>query len=247
MQANRPVPVMPESNPATKLAIVGYGKMGRLVEQLAPEFGFETALKLDEFNNVGGEGITADNFAGIEVAIDFSIPPVVADNADKISALGVNLVIGTTGWLDELPRVQAAVERDNIGLVYGANFSVGVQVFYRIVEAASRTLANEEDYEAWAYEIHHSMKKDAPSGTMLRLVEAMRDSGYERNIDVSSNRAGAFPGRHEIGFDSEADTIQLTHTARSRIGFARGAMRAARWIVGRKGLYEFSKVWDQMS
>ncbi len=237
---------MAESNPATKLAIVGYGKMGRMIEQVAPEFEFETALKLDEFNNVDGEGITAGNFVGIEVAIDFSIPPVVADNAVKISALGVNLVIGTTGWLDELPRVQAAVERDNIGLVYGANFSVGVQVFYRIVEAAARTLANEEDYEAWAYEIHHSMKKDAPSGTMLRLVEAMKDSGYERNIDVSSNRAGAIPGRHEIGFDSEADTIQLTHTARSRVGFARGAMRAARWTVGRQGLYEFSSVWDQM-
>ena len=237
---------MPEPSPATKLAIIGHGKMGRLVEQLAPEFGFETSLELDEFNNVDGEGITADSFVGIEVAIDFSIPPVVADNAERISALGVNLVIGTTGWLDELPRVQAAVERDNTGLVYGANFSVGVQVFYRIVEEASRTLANEEDYEAWAYEIHHSMKKDAPSGTMLRLVEAMRDSGYERNVDVSSNRAGAIPGRHEIGFDSEADTIQLIHTARSRIGFARGAMRAARWIVGRKGLYEFSTIWDQM-
>ena len=237
---------MTDSHPRTKLAIVGYGKMGRMVEQLAPEFGFEASLKLDEFNNVAGEGITAENFAGVEVAIDFSIPSVVADNAEKISALGVNLVIGTTGWLDELPRVRAAVERDNIGLVYGANFSVGVQVFYRVVEAAARTLANEEDYEAWAYEIHHSMKKDAPSGTLLRLVQAMRQSGYERNIDVSSNRAGAIPGRHEIGFDSEADTIQLTHTARSRVGFARGAMRAARWIVGRKGLYEFSSVWDQM-
>ena len=237
---------MAESNPATKLAIVGYGKMGRMIEQLAPEFEFETALRLDEFNNIDGEGVTAENFAGIEVAIDFSVPPVVADNAVKISALGVNLVIGTTGWLDELPRVQAAVERDNTGLVYGANFSVGVQIFYRIVEAAARTLAHEDDYEAWAYEIHHSMKKDAPSGTMLRLVEAMKDTGYERNIDVSSNRAGAIPGRHEIGFDSEADTIQLTHTARSRVGFARGAMRAARWIVGRQGLYEFSSVWDQM-
>lgn len=230
----------------TKLALVGYGKMGRLVEQLAPEFGFDVALKLDEFNNVAGEGISKDNFADIGVAIDFSIPSVVADNAEKVAALGVNIVIGTTGWTDELKRVQAAVERDKIGLVYGANFSVGVQAFYRIVEAAAKALAEESGYDAWAYEIHHKMKKDAPSGTLLRLVQSMRESGYRRQIDVSSNRAGAMPGRHEIGFDSEADTIQITHTARSRLGFARGALRAARWVAGKKGLYEFSSVWDQM-
>jgi len=237
---------MPPDRTPHRLALVGYGKMGRMVESLAPEFGFETALRLDEFNNVDGEGITAENFAKIDVAIDFSIPPVVAENADRISALGVNVVIGTTGWLDQLPRVRAAVERDNIGLVYGANFSVGVQVFYRIVETAASVLAKEDDYDAWAYEIHHKMKKDAPSGTLLRLVEKRRDAGYTRHIDTASNRAGAIPGSHQIGFDSEADTIQLIHTARSRTGFARGALRAARWIIGRKGLYEFSTVWDRM-
>lgn len=229
-----------------RLALVGYGKMGRMLEDLAPEFGFEVGLKLDEFNNMDGTGITAENFDGIDVAIDFSIPPVVADNAEKLASVGVNVVIGTTGWLDQLARVQAAVESDNIGLVYGANFSVGVQVFYRIVQAAATVLANEPDYDAWAYEIHHKMKKDAPSGTLLRLVEKMRDAGYSANIDQASNRAGAVPGSHQIGFDSEADTIQLIHTARSREGFARGALRAARWVIGRKGLYEFSTVWDQM-
>ncbi len=230
----------------TKLAIVGYGKMGRLIEELAPEFGFAPVLKLDEFNNVDGEGITAENFRGIEAAIDFSIPSVVTGNVERIAPLGVNIVIGTTGWLEQLPAVRAAVERAKIGLVYGANFSVGVQAFYRIVETAAKTLAAEQDYDAWAYEIHHKMKKDAPSGTLLRLVQAMEESGYRRKIDTASNRAGAIPGRHEIGFDSEADTIQLTHTARSRVGFARGALRAARWIVGRKGMYEFSSIWDQM-
>ena len=236
---------MSEPN-STKLAIVGYGKMGRLIEQLAPEFGFEIALKLDEFNNVAGSGITAANFKGIDVAVDFSIPSVVVGNVEKIAPLGVNIVIGTTGWLEHLETVQTAVERAKIGLVYGANFSVGVQVFYRIAEAAARALAEETDYDAWAYEIHHKMKKDAPSGTLLRLLQAMEESGYRRKIDVASNRAGAAPGRHEIGFDSEADTIQLTHTARSRAGFARGALRAARWIVGKQGVHEFSSVWDQM-
>ncbi len=217
-----------------------------MLENLAPEFGFEVGLKLDEFNNIDGAGITAENFDGIDVAIDFSIPPVVADNAEKLASVGVNVVIGTTGWLDQLARVQAAVERDNIGLVHGANFSVGVQAFYRIVQEAAAVLANEADYDAWAYEVHHKMKKDAPSGTLLRLVEKMREAGYSRNIDQASNRAGAVPGSHQIAFDSEADTIQLIHTARSREGFARGALRAARWVIGRKGLYEFSTVWDQM-
>ncbi len=237
------------SDPAattTKLALVGYGKMGRLLEQLAPEFGFEVALKLDEFNNVDGEGITAENFSGIPIAVDFSIPPVVPSNAEKIAALGVNLVIGTTGWLDELERVQTAVDRHGTGLVHGANFSVGVLAFYGIIEAAAKILAAQPDYDAWAYEVHHNMKKDAPSGTMLRLLTVMEESGYARNIDVATNRVGAMPGTHEIGFDSEADTIRLSHTARSRVGFARGALRAARWVVGKQGLYEFSSIWKQV-
>ena len=230
---------------ANRLALVGYGKMGRMIEQLAPEYGFEVALKLDEYNNAEGEGLNAENFRDVAVAIDFSIPSVVAGNAEKIAALGVNIVIGTTGWLDHIPRVQAAVERDKIGLVYGANFSVGVQAFYRVVAAAARALAQQNEYDCWAYEVHHKMKKDAPSGTLLRLLQVMKESGYERGIDVGTNRVGHQPGTHEIGFDSEADTIRLTHTARSRVGFARGALRAARWIIGKKGLYEFSSIWDQ--
>ena len=234
-----------ETSPA-KLALVGYGNMGRLLERLAPDFGFEVGLKLDEFNNIDGEGITAENFQGIDVAVDFSIPSVVAENAEKIAGLGVNLVIGTTGWLDQLPRVKAALERDKIGLVYGANFSAGVLAFYGIVEAAARILADQDDYDCWAYEAHHNRKKDAPSGTMLRLLQVMKDSGYRSDPDVATNRVGAMPGMHEIGFDSEADTIRLSHTARSRMGFARGALRAARWVIGRQGLYEFSSIWKQV-
>lgn len=241
---------MSETNPVnsgiSKLALVGYGKMGRLLEQLAPEFGFEVALKLDEFNNADGAGITAGNFAGIDVAVDFSIPPVVADNVERIAPLGVNIVIGTTGWTDDLPRVRSAVESAKIGLVYGANFSVGVLAFYEVVRAAAQTMLTQTDYDAWAYEVHHKMKKDAPSGTMLRILDVMKSAGYSRNIDVGTNRVGTFPGIHEIGFDSEADTITLTHTARSRIGFARGALRAARWIRGKAGLHEFSSIWRQV-
>jgi 4-hydroxy-tetrahydrodipicolinate reductase len=225
-----------------ELAIVGYGKMGKLVEQLAPEYGFAVALKLDEFNNTAFEGITRENFRGIDVAIDFSIPSAVPRNVEGIAALGVNMVIGTTGWLEHLEAVKAAVERHGIGLVWSPNYSVGVNAFFKLVSQAARLLATEPEYGAWAWEIHHSTKKDAPSGTLLKLVDEMKKAGYKRQIDVGSNRAGAHPGTHEIGFDSSADTITLRHTARSREGFARGALKAARWLTGKTGFYEFSEI-----
>jgi 4-hydroxy-tetrahydrodipicolinate reductase len=231
---------MPEA--PRKLAIVGYGKMGRLIAQLSPEFGFEVALTLDEFNNAQFEGLTKENFAGIDVAVDFSIPSAVPRNAEGIAALGVNLVIGATGWLEHLDAVKAAVARHNIGLVWSPNYSVGVNVFFRLAAEAAALLAAQPEYGAWAWEIHHSTKKDAPSGTLLKLVEGMRRAGYDRAIDTGSSRAGAHPGTHEIGFDSSGDTITLRHTARSREGFARGALKAAQWVVGKHGFYEFSEV-----
>ena len=225
-----------------ELAIVGYGKMGKLVEQLAPEYGFAVTLKLDEFNNTAYKGLTAENFRGVDVAIDFSIPSAVPRNVEGIAALGVNMVIGTTGWLDHMEAVKAAVARHNIGLVWSPNYSVGVNAFFHLVSEAARLLATQPEYGAWAWEIHHSTKKDAPSGTLLKLVDEMKKAGYERQIDVASNRAGAHPGTHEIGFDSSADTITLRHTARSREGFARGALQAARWLTGKKGFHEFSEI-----
>jgi len=225
-----------------KLAIVGYGRMGRLIEQLAPQYGFEVALRLDEFNNAAGEGLTAANFTGIDAAIDFSIPAAVPANVEGIAKLGVNLVVGTTGWLEHLERVRRAVDAHGIGLVWSPNFSIGVNVFFRLVAEAARLLEKEPEYGAWAWEIHHSAKKDAPSGTLLKLVDEMKKAGYARNIDVGSNRAGTIPGTHEIGFDSPADTITLRHTARSREGFARGALKAAQWVIGKKGFHEFGEI-----
>jgi 4-hydroxy-tetrahydrodipicolinate reductase len=224
------------------LAIVGYGKMGRLIEQLAPAYGFAVTLKLDEFNNTNYEGVTAENFRGVDVAVDFSIPGAVVENVEHLSALGVNLVIGTTGWLESMDRVKAAVEKHGTGLVWSPNYSIGVNVFFRVAAETARLLANEAEYGAWAWEIHHSTKKDAPSGTLLKAVDAMKQAGYTRPIDISSNRAGAHPGTHEVGFDSAADTIALRHTARSREGFARGALKAAQWIAGKRGFYEFGEI-----
>src|SRR5205085_4652083 len=157
-------------------------------------------------------------------------------------ALQIPIVIGTTGWEQSREQVRSRIEQTNSAAVWSPNFSIGANVFSRVVSEAARLLKDEPAYGAWAWEIHHVTKKDAPSGTLLKLTEGMKSAGYTRPIDTSSNRAGAHPGTHEIGFDSSADTITLRHTARNREGFARGALKAAQWIVGRKGFYEFSEV-----
>jgi 4-hydroxy-tetrahydrodipicolinate reductase len=224
------------------LAIVGYGKMGKLIESLAPEYGFDVRLKLDVHNNANFEGITPENFRGIDAAIEFSIPSAVPENVRRISALGVNLVVGATGWLEHVDEVRKAIDGAGTGLVWSPNFSVGMQAFFRLVAEAAKLMANETLYETWAWEIHHSAKKDAPSGTLLKLADEMKRAGYHRKIDISSNRAGSIPGTHEIGFDSSADTITLRHTARSREGFARGALKAAQWVIGKRGFFEFGEI-----
>jgi 4-hydroxy-tetrahydrodipicolinate reductase len=209
--------------------------MGRLIEQLAPEYGFTIHARLDVDYN-------PDLLKGSDVAIEFSTPHAALGNIEGLAALGIPTVVGTTGWLDHMDRVRAAVDKGGAGLVWAANFSIGVNVFLRAVHETARLLAAESAYGAWAWEIHHSTKKDAPSGTLLALVHEMEAAGYPRPIDVSSNRTGAHPGTHEIGFDSAADTITLRHTARSREGFARGALKAAQWIPGKKGVFEFKEI-----
>ena len=228
------------------LAIVGYGKMGRLIDQLAPEYGFDVKLRLDVDNNSKFEGLTKENFRGIDAAIEFSNPSAAIENIERLARIGVNSVIGTTGWFGEIARARKAVESAGMGLVWSSNFSVGVNVFTQLVAEAARLLARQPEYGAWAWEIHHATKKDAPSGTLLNLVERMKKEGYARPIDTSSSRAGAHPGTHEIGFDSGADTITLRHTARSREGFARGALRAARWIAGKKGFFDFREIVNEL-
>jgi 4-hydroxy-tetrahydrodipicolinate reductase len=227
------------------LAIIGYGKMGHMVEQLAPEYGFAVPLRLDIAENEDGKSITREAFRGIDVAVDFSIPGAVLTDIERLSAAGVNAVIGTTGWTDHMDRAKAAVEKSRTGLVWSPNFSIGVNIFLHLVREASQQFAPYKEYGAWAWEIHHSTKKDAPSGTLLKLVEEMKKADPKRRVDVSSNRAGAHPGTHEIGFDSVAETITFRHTARSREGFARGALTAAKWVIGKKGWFEFSEVLFQ--
>ncbi len=218
-----------------KLALVGYGKMGKLIGQLAPEYDFALAAQLDS---------QADWAAieGVDVAIEFTHPEAALQNLPKLAQLRVPTVTGTTGWMAQLPMVTKAFNESGTSLVWSPNFSVGVAVFRKLVETAGELLKDESEYGAWAWEIHHDAKKDAPSGTLLHLVEALKAGGYSRNVDVSSNRAGKHPGTHEVGFDSAADTITLRHAARSREGFARGALKSARWILEHKGVFTFEDV-----
>ena len=229
-----------------QLAIVGYGKMGRMIEKLAPEHGFEVALRLDSSANANAAAITRENFAHVDVAIDFSTPAAAPRNLAQLAALQIPAVSGTTGWFAMAPEVHAAVTRTNSALVTSSNFSVGVQIFLKLAACASSLLAHQPDYEAWAWEIHHAAKKDAPSGTLLTLIDRAKKSGYARPIHESSSRAGAHPGTHELGFDSAQDTITIRHTARNREGFARGALRAAQWIQGKQGVFDFADIVGEL-
>lgn len=223
------------------LAIIGYGKMGHMVEEMALTRGHKIVFKVDIDGNEQGQALTSASLAGADVAVNFSTPDSVPTIVDRISAAGVNLVVGTTGWMDHLPVVRKMVEERKTGLVYGSNFSIGVNLFFRLAEAAAGRFRDYAEYDPWIYEIHHNAKLDAPSGTALKLEQIVEKAYPSRKISPASNRAGAHPGTHTVGFDSPADTITITHTARSRLGFAAGALRAAEWVRGKQGLYEFSE------
>jgi 4-hydroxy-tetrahydrodipicolinate reductase len=228
---------------STPLAIVGCGKMGRLVEQLAPEYGFAVCAR---FSRSDMASLSHESLNGVGVAIEFTSPAAAPENLRRLAALGVSTVCGTTGWYDDLPQIRRAIADAHTALVFGANFSVGVNLFFEIVAQASALFAQHPEYEAWGWEIHHSAKKDAPSGTLKKLAAEIRHAGFTGSLSLSSNRAGAHVGTHEIGFDSPADTITLRHTTRSREGYARGALQAARWIAGKKGVFEFREILAEL-
>jgi len=231
---------------STGLAIIGCGKMGQLIERLAPEYDFSVAARFSGHNNAQAHALSHETLRGVDVAVEFTTPSAAPENIRRLAVLGMNCVVGTTGWLEQLSSVREAVLHAQTGLVWAANFSVGVNLFMQTVAHAAGLFANHAEYEAWGWEIHHSAKKDAPSGTLKKLAEDIRAAGYTRPIGLSSNRAGAIPGTHEIGFDSLTDTITLRHTARSREGFARGALQAARWVVGKKGFFEFKEILGEL-
>jgi 4-hydroxy-tetrahydrodipicolinate reductase len=216
-----------------RLLIVGYGKMGRMVEELAAGESVEIVGRVDQGR---------DEWANADVAIDFSTADALLSNFAQYIARRLSVVIGTTGWSAHVDRLRADAERAGIGVVAAPNFSIGVNIFQRVVVEAARMMAAQPQFGSWIHEIHHAAKIDAPSGTALILRDAMVEAGFNRPIDMSSARAGMIPGTHTVGFDSASDTIELIHRARDRRGFAAGALLAARWVHGRSGWYSMQDV-----
>lgn len=229
-----------------RIALFGYGAMGRLVESRARADGHKVApifTSADAGSVAAAE--VAERLRGVDAAIDFTVAEAVVANVEACARAGVGLVVGTTGWREREDEVRRIISERDGALVYGANFSVGVNLFYRVVARAAELFAGFEAYAPFVEEAHHARKRDAPSGTALVLRDLLT-THYGREVPVASTRAGHIPGTHRVGFDSAADQVMLTHTARSREGFAEGALLAARWIAGRRGVYEFSEVIDEM-
>lgn len=228
-----------------KIALIGFGAMGKLIKTLAEDKNHEIAVIIDESDMELAVFQLAEKLRGVDVAIDFSVGDAVVRNVTACLLAHVPLVEGTTGWNKELEHIKKLVEGRNGAFVFGANFSVGVNLFYRIADFASELFAKFDDYETFIEERHHSRKKDAPSGTALKLKDIVSQH-ITKDFSVAATRAGNIPGTHIVGFDGTADTVELTHTARSREGFASGAILAAEWIVGKKGFWEFTEVMDEI-
>lgn len=223
-----------------RIALIGYGKMGKLIERLAAERGHSVAVTVGESHAGLAAEELAETLTAADVAIDFTVADAVERNVRACMLAGVPIVVGTTGWDAQRQEIEKIVTGSNGSMVYGANFSIGVNLFFRIAEYAAEVLARFPEYEAFIEEQHHSQKKDSPSGTALKLK-----SVAEKHVtvgEVAVTRAGNIPGTHRLGFDGLADQILLEHTARNREGFAYGAIMAAEWIENRKGFFEFTEV-----
>lgn len=229
-----------------KLALIGHGKMGRAIEELAATNGIPVVDRLTRARPLRLDAQTRRTLAGV-VLIDFSVPDAVVDTVRTAAELGLDLVIGTTGWHDRLDQVRGLIDRSTIGVVYASNFSVGVNVFYRVVEQAARMLSAIDGYDAFIHDWHHRFKIDSPSGTALEIQRRLARHYGDRRVPITSQRAGYIPSAHSVGFDSEVDTIHLEHRARSRRGLAEGALLAARWVAGHPGLHEFGDVLEARS
>ncbi|MFH1642002.1 MAG: 4-hydroxy-tetrahydrodipicolinate reductase [Nanoarchaeota archaeon] len=244
------------------IAIIGYGAMGKIVEETAVSKGHTIKSIIDPVaDGTTHKEINEGSLKDVDVCIEFSVPAVAVNNLKKIAKHKKNLVLATTGWYDQLDEVKKIVMDSGIGFIYGSNFSVGVNIFYKIIDNASKIINNIAEYDIFGYELHHNRKKDSPSGTaksiesiLLRNI-ARKTTAVEEKLDrkidskelhFASIRGGDIPGTHVVGFDSTADTIELKHTARNRAGFALGSVIAAEWIKGKTGFFQVEDLMDQI-
>jgi 4-hydroxy-tetrahydrodipicolinate reductase len=244
------------------IALIGCGKMGQEVEQAARKKGHAIVARIDPISDLGGVSeISSRTIGSAEVCVEFTRPEAAFANIEKVVRLQKPLVVGTTGWYQHLPAVEQMVLQEKTGFVYAPNFSLGVNLFYRIAAAAAQLFHRFEEYDVCGAETHHRLKVDSPSGTARKLSEIVLEHFPRKKRIVSASlnraiepeefhlvslRAGHFPGTHSLAFDSAADTVELTHTARSRAGFASGALLAAEWITGRQGVYTFEQVLEDL-
>lgn len=241
-----------------KIAIIGYGQMGKLLEQVGPQNECEIVAKIDPLL---GNKITSETLKDADVCLEFSTPTTAFDNIKKLIQLDKAVVTGTTGWYDKLEEIKSLVNAKGKGFVYGSNFSVGMNLFYAIVNSTTKLLNQADDYDIYGLEMHHNKKKDSPSGTAKVLSEiVLQNIGRKTKVEYNkldrkikdeefhfaSIRSGNIPGTHAINFDSEADTIELKHIARNRKGLALGAIKAAKWIKGKTGFYNFSDIINEI-
>ncbi|MFA6570859.1 MAG: 4-hydroxy-tetrahydrodipicolinate reductase [Bacteroidota bacterium] len=240
-----------------KIGLIGFGNMGKEIKRVADGMGIEITDVFDI-----NDKIVSDKKYQFDVAIDFTEPKTVTENVRTIAKLGKNIVIGTTGWDEQKQEVEKIVFSENIGLVYGSNFSIGMMMFSQLVKEASKLVDSFKDYDIMLHEIHHRHKKDSPSGTALSLAKIILENVNSKKyilsrtsegpidngaLHVTSTRGGEIFGKHSIYLDSLADTIELTHNAKNRSGFAQGALLAAKWINYKKGIFEFNDVFKDLS
>ncbi|MBI4469570.1 MAG: dihydrodipicolinate reductase [Acidobacteria bacterium] len=228
-----------------KLALIGYGAMGRLVSTRAAELGYELGTVLTSADAGRSVDELAEQLRGHDMAIDFSVADAVVTSVAACGRAQVPIIEGTTGWGPKMAEVRRTVWKSRGAMVFGSNFSIGMNLFYRIITRAAEVFANISEYDPFIAEAHHARKRDDPSGTALRIRELMAEH-VKREIPIFSTRAGHIPGTHQVGFDSTYDQILLTHTARSRDGFAAGALASAKWLIGKQGVYEFAEILDQI-
>jgi 4-hydroxy-tetrahydrodipicolinate reductase len=224
------------------ILVLGRGKTGSLVAEVARERGHHVRV-VGAAENSQSAALTADKLAAIDVVIDFTTPASVLNNIEACIGAGKTVVVGATGWYGELPRIRELVQQNGGSLLYASNFSIGVNLFFDVARSAAAALQHE--YFGQIFERHHVQKKDAPSGTAIALQRILRDAS-DTELEITSFREGDVVGMHELVLDSPSDTIYLCHDAKSRRGFAEGAVRAAEWLIGKKGFFDFKDVWREM-